>query len=148
MKHLSNFSLTHIFRKLHYINLSIKIENPKAFPRPKEHMLSWYEYKKRFVDISPQGYFSKSRLITSLIDFSFIRSLVAHTFSKEGTNPYDPCSLFLLELFSFIEGFRSFKEFLIRLHHPQNGHAYRVYAGIFHENAAFEKRLDKRIKDT
>ncbi|MBN1850245.1 MAG: hypothetical protein JW932_16865, partial [Deltaproteobacteria bacterium] len=69
-------------------------------------------------------------MITSLIDFSFIRSLVAHRYSPFGPPCYDPPSLFLLDLFRYIDGHQNMKQFLSLLHDEDRGRAYRTYAGI------------------
>ena len=88
--------------------------------------------------VLPNGYFNKARLVTSLIDFTFIRSLVADIYSKEGGNCYDPVSLFLCDLFRWLEGFRWMKDFCRVLHHKYNGASYRLYAGISDERIPCE----------
>ena len=137
-KDLACFSLKHIFKKLNSINVSINLQHSLPFPKPKEQMLSWYTYLNRRVKIFPSGYFNKARLVTSLIDFSFIRSLVADIYSKEGGNCYDPVSLFLCDVFRFLEGLASMKEFCNILHHRFSGHLYRTYAGIREERIPCE----------
>ena len=69
-------------------------------------------------------------MITSLIDFSFIRSLVAHRYSPYGPPCYDPPSLFLLDLFRYIDAHQDMYHFLNVLHDKDRGRAYRTYAGI------------------
>jgi len=130
MSDLSFFSPGNISRPLSLINASINHEYQKPFPEPKEQMLSWYEYKNRWVKILPNGYLNITRLVTSLIDFTFIRSLVADAYSNEGAPCYDPVSLFLCDLFRFPGGFRSMKDFCKVLHDRFNGHPCRTYAGI------------------
>jgi hypothetical protein len=70
-----------------------------------------------------------ARFISSLIDFSFIRSIVAHRYCITGF-AYDPVSLFLLELFRYIEKFPDMKAFVDVLRDPIKGKHYRLYAGI------------------
>jgi hypothetical protein len=53
-----------------------------------------------------------TRMITSLIDFSFIRYLVAHCYSEYGPPCYDPPSLFLLDLFRYIDGHQNMSNLL------------------------------------
>jgi hypothetical protein len=130
MADLTKFSLKYITKKLNSINIQINLAHQRPFPKPKEQMLSYYTYKKRWVKVLNNGYFNKARLITSLIDFSFIRSLVADAYSKEGGNCHDPVSLFLCDLFHWLEDFSSMKSFLKTLSEPNNGHCYRTYAGI------------------
>ena len=69
-------------------------------------------------------------MISSLIDFSFIRSLVAHRYSPFGPPCYDPPSLFLLDLFRYIDGYQNMTQFLSLLHDEDRGRAYRTYAEI------------------
>ena len=77
-------------------------------------------------------------MIISLIDFSFIRSLVAHRYSPYGPPPYDPPSLFLLDLFRYIDGYQNMSEFLKVIRGKDRGNAYRTYAGISMDNIPCE----------
>jgi len=103
-------------------------------------MLSHYRFKKRFVKVLPNGYIKGgfSRMIVSLIDFSFIRSLVANCYSSFGPPPYDPASIFLLDLFRYIDGYQHMNQFIARLKDEDQGRAYRVYAGISMDNIPSE----------
>ena len=132
MKHkdLTAFSIKEVSKKLNSINIQINLQHQIPFPKPKEQLLSWFSYQNRWVKILPNGYFNKARLVTSLIDFSFIRSLVADTYSKEGAPSYDPVSLFLCDLFRRLEGYPYMKDFCKTLHDKFNGASYRIYAGI------------------
>ncbi len=69
-------------------------------------------------------------MITSLIDFSFIRSLVADCYSEYGPPCYDPPSLFLLDLFRYIDGFQNMSRFLKHVRDDDHGRPYRLHAGI------------------
>ena len=69
-------------------------------------------------------------MITALIDFAFIRSLVADCYSPYGPPCYDPPSLFLLDLFRHIDGHHNMKKFLEIVRDNDRGRAYRRYAGI------------------
>lgn len=75
-----------------------------------------------------QGGYAK--MIISLIDFSFIRSLVSHRYSIKGPPCYDPPSLFLIDLFRYLDGFQNMSQFLELLRDKDRGRAYRKYAGI------------------
>lgn len=130
MKDLTCFTLGNVMKRLNKINININLKYSKPFPKKKEQLLSWYEYKNRFVEITPQGYFSLPKLICSLINFSFIRSLIADCYSKEGGNAYDPVSLFLMQLFCYLDKFRTIADFCNILQDKENGNAYRAYAGI------------------
>lgn len=77
-------------------------------------------------------------MITSLIDFSFIGSLVAHRYSAYGPPFYDPVSLFLLDLFRYVDGHQNMSKFLEVLHDKDRGRAYRTYAGISMEHIPSE----------
>ena len=101
-------------------------------PFPNLFLLSTYRFKKRFVKIYSNGDIKGGycRIITSLIDFSFIRSLVADCYSPYGPACYDPPSLFLLDLFRHIDGHQNMKKFLEIIRDKNRGRAYRTYAGI------------------
>jgi len=101
-------------------------------PFPTLFLLSNYHFKKRFVKIYSNGDIKGGycRMITSLIDFSFIRSLVSHRYSEKGPPCYDPPSLFLLDLFRYIDGFKNMKKFLEIVRDKDRGRAYRTYAGL------------------
>jgi len=79
-----------------------------------------------------------ARMITSLIDFSFIRSLVADCYSDIGPPCYDPVSLFLIDLFRYIDGYHDMCDFLALLHDKDQGRGYRTYAGISMSNIPCE----------
>ena len=104
MHNLSNFTLSEILRKLNSINVEINLKHQKPFPKVK--MVSRYEYQSRYIRIGSLGYFNRARFVTSLINFTFIRSIVADCYSKEGRPPYDPCSMFVLDLIASL-GVRS-----------------------------------------
>ncbi len=135
---LTVYSLTGVGKKLNLINVRINLKYHRPFPKPPEWMLSHYVYKKRFVNITPQGYYSKPKLISSLVDFSFVRSLTAHCYSPFPPFCYDPPSLFLLDLFRWIDDFPSMAEFCNRLHHRENGASYCTYAGISNDRIPCE----------
>lgn len=130
MKDLTPFSLKEIQRKLNSINVQINLEHKEVFPKERFRLLSFYQYKKRFVDISPQGYFSFSKLATSLIDFSFVKSLVASSYKRCGGPCFDPASFFVLYLCRYLDKFKSQKSFVLCLHDKDRGRCYRTYAGI------------------
>jgi hypothetical protein len=125
------FTVANVSKKLNEINLKISLSHQKPFP--KTSLLSHYQFKKQFVKIYPdasiQGGYSK--MITSLIDFSFIRSLAADCYSPYGPPCYDPPSLFLLDLFRYIDAHQDMKHFLDVLRDKDRGRAYRQYAGLY-----------------
>ena len=72
--------------------------------------------------------FHQLEMITSLIDFSFIRSIVADCYSEYGPPCYDPPSLFLLDLFRYIDGYQNMSKFLELLRDNDRGRVYRTHA--------------------
>ena len=130
-KNLAGFSLGSILKKLNRIHVQISLDCNTPFPKPRIFWLSEYAYYRRYIKIKPDGRIvgGLARIISSLIDFSFIRSIVAHSYSITGF-AYDPVSLFLLELFRYIEKYPDMKTFVDVLRDPVRGKHYRLYAGI------------------
>lgn len=126
---LKKFTVNNISKKLNEINPKISLSHQKPFP--KRNLLSNYRFKKRFVKIYSNGDIKGGlvRMITSLIDFSFIRSLVADCYSEKGPPCYDPPSLFLLDLFRYIDS-KEMSKFLKIVRDRDLGRHYRKYAGI------------------
>jgi len=148
------FTINTISKKLNKININVSISHQKPFPKSLSSLLSRYRFKKRFVNILPNGSIQGgyARMIISLIDFSFIRSLVADCYSPYGPPCYDPTSLFLLDLFRYIDGYQDMSQFLTSLHDEERGRAYRSYAGISIEHipsegtfSNFRSRLGERL---
>jgi hypothetical protein len=123
--------LGNVIKKLNRIHVRINSENNRPFPKPRAFWLSEYRYQRRYIKIRPDGRIvgGLSRFVSSLIDFSFIRSVVAHTYCPFGL-AYDPVSLFLLELFRYLEKYTHMKDFLDVVRDPVKGKHYRLYAGI------------------
>jgi len=150
MMNLNKFNINNISKKLNKINSQITLSHNVPFPHIT--LLSHYRFKKRYVHILPNGGIQGgyTRMITSLLDFSFIRSLVAKCYSDFGPPPYDPATLFLLDLFRYIDGYRHMSQFIPVLHDKDRGRAYRSYAGI-HDNipcAATYSNFRSRIGET
>ncbi len=127
---LEKFTVANVSRQLNEINPKISLSHQRPFP--SLHLLSQYEFHKRTVKILPNGDIDGgyAKMITSLIDFSFIRSLVAHRYSIKAPPPYDPPSIFLTDLFRHMEGFKHMNQFLKVVRDEQRGAAYREYAGF------------------
>jgi len=138
VNHLKKFTIANVAKKLNKINVKISLSRQKPFLNTS--LLSHYEFKKQFVKIFPNGSVQGgyAKMITSLIDFSFIRSLVAHRYSPYGPPCYDPPSLFLLDLFRYIDSHQNMSQFLTSLHDEDKGRAYRTYAGISMDNIPSE----------
>ncbi|MDO8720904.1 MAG: hypothetical protein Q7J31_01590, partial [Syntrophales bacterium] len=75
MNPIHKFTIGNIARKLNKINLNLSAFHQKLFPKPE--LLSQYIFRKRFVFVDPRGDVQGGYacMITSLIDFTFIRSL-------------------------------------------------------------------------
>ncbi len=132
------FTINHVSKKLNEINFKISLSHQKPFPNL--NLLSSYRFKKKFVKILPNGDIQGglTKMITSLIDFSFIRSLVAVCYSEYGPPCYDPPSLFLLDLFRYIDGFQNMSKFLELLRDKDRGGVYRTHTGISMNNIPSE----------
>ena len=130
VKSLEKFTIGNVTQKFNEINCKISLSHQKPFPNLSP--LSNYEFKKRFVKILPNGDIEGgyAKMITSLIDFSFIRSLVAHRYSIKGPPCYDPTSIFLTDLFRYMDGFQYMSQFLKVVRDEERGAAYRDYAGL------------------
>jgi hypothetical protein len=127
---LEQFTVDNISERLNKIDVTIALSHTTPFPRP--HILSQYTFQRRPVTILPDGSIQGGycNLIYSLIDFSFIRSIVAHCYSTKGPPCYDPVSLFLLDLFHHIDEYQHMSKFLEDLHNGDRGKSYRDFAGI------------------
>jgi hypothetical protein len=132
------FTINNVSKKLNKINFKVSLSHQSPFPNIS--LLSNYQFKKHFVKIFPDGSVQGgyTKMITFLIDFSFIRSLVADCYSPYGPPPYDPPSLFLLDLFRYIDGFQNMSQFLEVLRDYDRGRSYRTYAGISVDNIPCE----------
>lgn len=130
MKHFKQFTVNNVRKKLNQSNAEVSLSHQKFFPNSL--LLSHYRFKKRSVKILPNGDIQGgyARMITSGIDFSFIRSLVAECYSPFGPPCYDPVSLFLLDLFRLLDGYQDMNHFLKDVRDTDKGRAYRTYAGI------------------
>lgn len=145
---LNQFTIASVAKKLNQININVSLSHQNPFPNL--HLLSHYRFKKRFVKILPNGDIKGGmcRMIASLIDFSFIRSLVADCYTTIAPPCYDPPSLFLLELSRFIDGYKEMSRFCQLLRDEDRGRSYRQLAGITPDNipcegtfSHFRKRL-------
>ena len=120
-----------IVRKLNRIHVHMNSKYNRPFPKLPAFWLSAYSYQRRYIKIHPDGRIvgGLSRFVSSLVDFSFIRSIVAHKYSLTGF-AYDPVSLFLLELFRYLEKYPDMKSFVEVIRDREKGKHYRLYAGI------------------
>jgi hypothetical protein len=131
LRNLAPFAIGNVVKKLNRIHVRIRDTYNRPFPKPEIFWLSKYTYQHRYIKIHPDGRIvgGLSRFVTSLVDFSFVRSIVAHKYSLVGL-AYDPVSLFLLELFRYLEKYPSMKDFMDVVRDRDKGRHYRLYAGI------------------
>ena len=131
MKNLAPFNIGNIVKKLNRIHIQINSKYNRPFPKHRIFWLSEYKYQRRYVKIHPDGRIAGglSRFVSSLIDFSFIRSIVAHKYKPLGC-AYDPVSLFLLDLFRHLEKYPHMKTFVQIIHDREKGKHYRLYTGL------------------
>ena len=130
MKSLEKFTLDNVTQKFNEINPEISLSHNTPFPNLS--LLSHYGFKKRPINILPNGDIEGgfAKMLTSLIDFSFIRSLTAHCYSIKAPPCYDPPSIFLTDLFRYMDGFQYMSQFLKVVRDEERGAAYRDYAGF------------------
>lgn len=123
MKNLFPFHLGNVIRKLSEIRIAINLQHQQPFPKSQERLLSRYSFVPRRIKIKPSGEIAGglARFVTSLIDFSFVRSICASAYSPVGGHAYDPVSLFLLELFRYLEKFSDLKTFLSVVRDEEKG---------------------------
>jgi hypothetical protein len=127
---LSKFTIANVSKKLNKININVTLSHQNPFPNL--NLLSHYRFKKRFVKIFPNGDIKGGmcRMIASMINFSFVRSLVADCYSEIGPPCYDPPTLFLLDLFRYIDGYKDMRRFCEILRDEDRGRSYRQLAGL------------------
>jgi len=132
---LASFSYKKIKKSISRIQIEIEPENSVPFPKERSRLYSWYEHRKHKIHLYPNGEIrgGNLRLLMLLVDFSFIRSLVAHCYGIEGGKCYDAVSIFLLDLFRWFLGYRHMTDFLKDVRHKTNGAQIRLFAGLNEE---------------
>ena len=154
MNAFHKFTLPNIAKSLNKINHNISAFHQKLFPKP--NLLSRYIFRKRFVFVDPRGDVQGgfACMIISLIDFTFVRSMAADAYSIFGPSCYDPATLFLLDLFRYVDDHPDMSAFLTVLRDEKRGSEYRKYAGIIEDIPSegtfsnFRKRIgEKRYND-
>jgi len=139
LRNLAPFTIASIIKKLNRVRIQINSTYNRPFPKPGIFWLSEYTYQRRYIKIHPDGRIvgGLSRFVSSLIAFAFIRSLVAHKYKSLGV-AYDPVSLFLLELFRYLEKYPDMKSFVELIRDRERGKHYRLYAGIHYPHVPCE----------
>lgn len=135
----------------------IKLLLPTYLPFPKEpsRWLSNYNYYPPTQEeyLSPKLLKDPVELTAKLVDFSWLRYLLADTYSKEGGHCYDPVSLFLLRTFAPMDGYTRMSGFVSDLNDPKTGYKYRKLAGVSPSNVPcqmsftnFEQRINQKSR--
>jgi hypothetical protein len=131
----ADFTLKAIRRRIEeqvdpYIQRILPVSLP--FPKAPSRWLSHYEYVPPGPEewLSPYLLQDRFLLTCKLLDFSFLRPLLADTYGKAGGLCYDPVSLFLLSCAAQMEGYLHMADFVKVLHHPQKGPYYWKPTGI------------------
>ncbi|MEA1964581.1 MAG: transposase [Candidatus Aerophobetes bacterium] len=139
-KNLGKFSLTKILKEINLANEKASSRFQDSFPKNERRLLSHYQYKRRYIEITPNGEIvgGLSRMFVSLINLSFTRSLVADIYGKKGYYCYDPASMFCLEISRILDGYKHTKSFCKTLRDPQRGLHYWAYAGLVKEHIPSE----------
>jgi len=139
LRNLAAFSLGIVLSKLNRIRVRVCQKHHRPFPKAEIFWLSSYSYQHRYIRIHSSGRIQGGlcRLVCSMIDFSFVRSLVADRYGIVGI-AYDPVSLFLLQLFCYLQKYPDLKTFLETLHDKERGKHYRLYSGLRYSNIPCE----------
>ena len=129
-RELRKFTLKEILKRINAINININLKHSKPFPKERSRLISFYEYRKRQIRFKkgrlPGG---ELRILISLVDFTFVRSLVADRYSNEGGHCHDPVTVMLLELFARYEGM-DIKKFVKIVNNETKSGKYHDYAGL------------------
>jgi hypothetical protein len=128
---LTQFSIANIISKLKEINPAIDRSHRRAFPKEEARWLSHYRFCPQYVHVNDDGSVrgGLSQLVASVIDFSFVRSIAA-AYSIFAGPCYDPISLFLLDLFRYLDKVSDVRHFSRILRNPVSGQSYRSFAGL------------------
>lgn len=142
-----------MIQKLNQIRIAINLKHQQPFPKSANRLLSHYSFVPRQIKLNSSGQIAGglARLVTSLIDFSFVRSIAAYAYSAIGGHAYDPVSLFLLQLFRYLEKFPDMKTFLTIVQDEEKGKHYRLYAGLSYPHVPCEAdftHLKDRLGET
>lgn len=129
---IAGLDLETIAKKASELNKKNQETHTTPFPKDQSRLESHYRFEPRRIDFTCEGEVEGglSRLIGSLFDLSFTRSLFARYYSKEGGHCFDPASLFFLELAVKLDGYSTYSSFCEELRQQGNGRRYRELAGI------------------
>ncbi len=129
---MADFDLEAFMRAAGELNRKNRETFTTPFPKDTSRLRSHYHFEPRPLGFTeagePEG--GMSRLIGSVIDFGFVRSLFAPFYSKEGGHCYDPAGLFFLTLAAHMDGYSDYAAFCRDLRQEEKGRSYREMAGI------------------
>lgn len=130
---LRNFALGAVRKKLTLINKKITVKYTSPFPKKLATLLSFYRFNPRYVEISPTGEVQGglANLVISNINLAFVRTILADRYRKRGRPPYDPASMFCLEICLILNEHPTITQFCQQLRDPIRGKDYRDWAGVF-----------------
>jgi len=139
-KNLGRFSPPKILKGIDLANDKASSKFQDLFPKDESRFLSHYQYKKRHLEITPNGEIvgGLSRMFVSLVDLSFTRSLKALVYGKKDYYCYDPASMFCLEISRILDGYKDTKSFCRVSRDPQRGLHYFPLAGLTKEHIPSE----------
>lgn len=129
---INRFWLGNVRKEIRVALERVKTQVNQEFPKDTSRLLSKYEYKDRKIRFHKEGFVCGGtiRLLFTLIDFSFIRNILADCYSDKGGLAYDPVTMFLLELIKLYEDYTYYTKFCEKLKDPVEGKVYRDYVGI------------------
>lgn len=129
---VKKFTLDSVRVQFVQINQEVNHTYRTPFPKQRSRLISWYEYRHLEIELDENGQVKGGIiwLAVALFDFTFVRSVAAPAYGKEGGHCYDPVSLFLLHLFAFLDGYTDDVTFVRDLRHPEKGKTYRILAGL------------------
>jgi len=139
-KKVKRFSLGNIQEEIkkavEELSQQVKVE----FPKEEKRWLSHYVYRDLKIHIDSKGNIKGGllRLIFSLVDFGFIRSLVADCYSIEGGKCYDSSTMLLLDVIKIWNNYEYYPDFIEDLKDKERGAQYRYYTGLDIENVPTE----------
>ena len=129
---MAAFDLQAFVRVAEELNVRNSETFTTPFPKDPSRLRSHYQFVARPIELNeagePEG--GLSRLLGSVIDLSFVRSLFAPCYSREGGHCHDPASLFLLTLAAHLDGYSDYAAFCRDLRQRDKGRSYREMAGI------------------
>jgi len=103
---VKKFSLDTVRVQFVQINQEVNHTYRTPFPKQPSRLISWYEYRHLEIELDENGQVKGGIvwLVAALFDFTFVRSVAAPAYGKEGGHCYDPVSLFLKRPLSVLIG--------------------------------------------